>query len=325
MRILTMTNLYPTEADPTFGTFVGDQVEALRAHPGVERCDVLFVDGRSSRLNYLKAFAGLRRALVRAPVDVVHAHYGLMGGIAVTQRRVPAVITYHTGDLEITSWQRAISRQAYRMAADNICVSRHAMSRLPGPAHHLSCGVDLDLFGPRERASARRAFGVRDGEVGLLFPSRPARPKKAYPRFAEVVGELRRRGHAVHELHLRGLTRERVPELMAAADAMVLTSTQEGTPVSVMEALACGLGTVATPVGDVPDMLRAARNARVLEFETGAFADAVEVVLAASPAERSPDPEVRRFATSEITERLVAILGAVCAPGGARTAPAPCA
>src|SRR5450755_427150 len=102
MRILTLTNMYPTEADPTFGTFVGDQVEALRRHPGVERCDVLFVDGRSSRRNYVMGFEELRSALRRAPVDVVHAHYGLSGAIAVSQRRVPAVVTYHTGDLELT-------------------------------------------------------------------------------------------------------------------------------------------------------------------------------------------------------------------------------
>ena len=70
--------------------------------------------------------------------------------------------------------------------------------------------------------------------------------------------ELRRRGHRVRELHLRGLARDEVPTIMAAADAMVLTSLQEGSPVAVMEALATGLGVVATPVGDVEQMLAGA-------------------------------------------------------------------
>ena len=308
MRILTITNMYPTEADPTFGTFVADQVAALRSHPQVERCDVLFVDGRASRWNYLRAVAGLQRALRRRPADVVYAHYGLTGAVATMQRRVPTVVTYHTGDLELTRWQREVSRIAYRLAADNICVSLHAMDRLPGPAHHLTCGVDTTLFAPRARASARAAFGIEAHELALLFPSSPDRPKKAYPRFVAVVEELRNRGHRVRELHLRGLRREEVPSIMAAADVMVMTSLQEGAPVAVMEALACGLGVVATPVGDVASMLGAARNARVLPYACSAFADAVEAVAAADDDERLADPESLRFAEREITDRLVAIL-----------------
>lgn len=308
MRILTVTNMYPTEEDPTFGTFVADQVDALRAHPRVEQCDVLFINGRASRWDYLAAFANLQRTLKHRRVDVIHAHYGLAGAVATLQRRVPAVVTYHGSDLVQARWQRQVSRLAYRLAADNICVSLHAMSRLPGPARHLTCGVDTLLFTPRDRESARRAFGVDARELALLFPSSPDRPVKGYPRFVQVAEELRGRGHRVRELHLRGLRREEVPAIMAAADAMVMTSLSEGSPVVVMEAFACGLGVVATPVGDVPAMLEAAANAQVMPFEPSAFADAVEAVIAAGQGARRADPESLRFATSEITDRLVAIL-----------------
>jgi len=324
MRVLTMTNMYPTDADPAFGTFVADQVAALRAHPRIERCDVLFIDGRTNRWNYARAIVRMRRALARHPVDVVHAHYGLTGAIATSQRRVPAVVTYHTGDLELSRWQREVSGIAYRLAADNICVSRHAMDRLPGPAHHLTCGVDTSLFVPVDRGAARRHFGVGADEVALLFPSSPDRPKKAYPRFAEVVAELRRRGLAIHELHLRGLRREQVPAILAAADVMVMTSLQEGAPVAVMEALACGLGIVATPVGDVASMLDGARNARVLPFEVAQFADAVAAVARDGTGARSADPQSERFSTEVVTERLVTILeraaGAGADPAGAQCA-----
>ena len=308
MRILTLTNMYPTDEDPTFGTFVADQVIALRQNPEVDACEVMFINGRSSRLNYLRGAARLRQALNRSPADVVHAHYGLTGAVAVSQRRVPVVVTYHSGDLELTKWQRAVSRQAYRLATDNICVSRRAMTQLPGPAHHLSCGVDTNVFAPRDRAVARATLGVLADELALLFPSSPERPKKAYHRFAKVVAELRRRGRRVHELHLRGLTREQVPEVMAAADVMVLTSVQEGAPVAIMEALACGLGVVASPVGDVPAMLDRAQRAYVGAFDTTAFAAAAERLAAADPPVRRADPECRRFATNDITTRLVGIL-----------------
>jgi teichuronic acid biosynthesis glycosyltransferase TuaC len=311
--------MYPTDADPTYGTFVADQVAALRRHPRVERCDVMFVDGRASRWSYVRAFPRLARTLRRRPVDVIHAHYGLTGAVAVLQRRVPAVVTYHTGDLVGEQpWQHAVSRIVYRLATDNIAVSRRAMTALPGPAHHVTCGVDMTLFTPRDRAAAREAFGIADGELALLFPSSPRHVVKAYPRFAELVGELRRRGHAVHELHLEDLRRDQVPVIMAAADAMALTSTREGAPVCVMEALACGVGIVSTPVGDVASMLDGARNARVLEFDAVAFADAVEQVIASDPGVRAADPISTRFDEGTIIERVVGILERACDAQGTR-------
>jgi glycosyltransferase involved in cell wall biosynthesis len=313
MRILTVTNLYPTPADPTFGTFVGDQVAALRKHPRVEACEVLFIDGRSDKWNYLRGLGRVQRAVRARPFDVVLAHYGLTGALAVTQRHTPVVITYHAGDIMGERWQRTVSRLAYRRAADAISVSLTGLDELPGPAHLLTCGIDLDLFVPRERAAARARFEVADGDLAVLFPSHPDRVFKRYPRFVEVLGELRRRGRRVHELQLRGLSRSEVPELMAAADIMVMTSSVEGAPVAIMEALACGLPIVSTPVAEVPAMLADAAHARVLEFGAAAFADAVEAVLASAPVQRVPDPASRRFGEREITERLVQILEAAAA------------
>jgi glycosyltransferase involved in cell wall biosynthesis len=52
--------------------------------------------------------------------------------------------------------------------------------------------------------------------------------------------------------HVRLLgTRDDVPELLAAADVLVLTSDMEASPVSILEAMACGKPVVATQVGSV--------------------------------------------------------------------------
>jgi glycosyltransferase involved in cell wall biosynthesis len=47
-----------------------------------------------------------------------------------------------------------------------------------------------------------------------------------------------------------------VAQWYAALDALVLTSGNEGTPVSAIEALAAGRPVVATSVGGVPDVVR---------------------------------------------------------------------
>lgn len=50
-----------------------------------------------------------------------------------------------------------------------------------------------------------------------------------------------------------------MPVVLRAVDAVVLTSDNEGTPVTLIEALACGTAVAATPVGGVPDVLEGGR------------------------------------------------------------------
>lgn len=50
-----------------------------------------------------------------------------------------------------------------------------------------------------------------------------------------------------------------MPVVLRAVDAVVLTSDNEGTPVTLIEALACGTPVAATPVGGIPDVLENGR------------------------------------------------------------------
>jgi teichuronic acid biosynthesis glycosyltransferase TuaC len=308
VRVLVLANAYPTPADPWQGTYVAEQVSGLRAHPRIAQCDVLVINGMINRWNYARGFAQVRERLRNGSYDVIHAHYGLTGAVATTQSRVPVVVTYHTGDIELARWQRAVSRWAGRRAAANICVSLRSKSALGLPAEYLPCGIDVAAFAPKDRIRARRIFGVPEGALAVLFPSSPSRGKKRYPRFVSVCDTLRERGHHVHELRLERLTRDKVPHLLAAADVMVLTSVQEGSPIAIMEAMASGLPVVATPVGDVMSMLAEAEHARVLDFDALRFAHAVDAVVDDAPKVRHPLTGVERFDQQLVIERLVEIL-----------------
>ena len=78
LRVLVLTNMYPTRAEPHFGCFVRDQVDDLR-RLGVD-VTVLAFDGRGHKRRYAAAGpAAAPGAAAATAYDIVHAHYGLSG------------------------------------------------------------------------------------------------------------------------------------------------------------------------------------------------------------------------------------------------------
>lgn len=302
LSILVVTNMYPTPESPYYGTFVAEQVEGLRRLDGIADVDVVFVDGRTSWTNYLRGAREVRKALRTKRYDIVHAHYGLAGAIAVALTTIPVVVTYHSGDIDFIRWHRWISRVTARATALNICVCEADMPKLGARSVHLPCGIDLDSFRPPDRAVARRRYGLADDDLALLFPGPREHRKKAYYRFEEVREALRARGHKVVELRLENVTREDVPQLFAAADVLLLTSTSEGSPVSVMEALAGGVPIVAADVGDVKAMVSGVPNCHSGAYDCAQFVRWVEALDRTAP--RVPTTRSRRFDQRRILAAL---------------------
>ncbi|XYJ10754.1 TIGR03088 family PEP-CTERM/XrtA system glycosyltransferase [Telluria sp. B2] len=78
--------------------------------------------------------------------------------------------------------------------------------------------------------------------------------------------------------------RNDIPELMRSFDVFALSSIAEGTPVTLLEAMACGLPVVATKVGGIPEVVQDGVNgALVPASNPQALAEALDL-YAADPA-----------------------------------------
>ena len=100
MRVLVVTNAYPSASNVALGTFVKDQVESVRAL-GID-VEVLYIDraGQGS-----KAYRGLepvlRSAVDGAKPDLVHVTYGgvLADIVARKLSDLPLVVSFCGNDL----------------------------------------------------------------------------------------------------------------------------------------------------------------------------------------------------------------------------------
>lgn len=250
LRILVVTNVYPTPTMPGDTPAVRDQVESLRAC-GLE-VDVLRIDRSQGWRGYVKAaWRVFLENFRRSRYDLVHAYYGHSGLIAQCQFRYPVVVTFLGSDL-LTRRDGRIGKLAARLADGVIVMTEEmkAVARRPD-AHVIPHGINTGIFKPYSKEAARRELGLPSDEKLVLFPWDPVRAVKRYDIVKEVIEELQQRDESIRLVTVYDKPHEIAAKYMNACDAMILASDHEGAPMAVREALACGLPVVSVDVGDV--------------------------------------------------------------------------
>jgi glycosyltransferase involved in cell wall biosynthesis len=288
MRALVITSMYPSAEAPGRGSFVRDQVEALARIPGVDVELFAFSPGGVSP--YVAAARALRHRYRSTRFDVVHAHFGLTAWPAFAVGGAPHVVTLHGTDL-VHPRSRAITSAALCFVDLIAPVSAALAQLLPAHARRrrvelLPCGVDVRRFTPTPRRDARAALGLDQDGRFLLFPADPARPEKRYDRAREVAGEI-------PLLALRNVDPSEVPLWVNAADAVLVPSARESFGLAVLEALACDVPVLATPVGIAQDALAGIPGTLCSPFEAAAWRAALNRLLA------QDDPRVPGRAAAE--------------------------
>ncbi len=268
-------------------------------------------------------YTALLKEIDRRKADVLHLHgYGAttFGRLVAARRKIPVVLHEHA-NLTDTPWFQKIADRMLAPVTDlAIAVSRSTAdfvirARLV-PAERTKLvylGVPLEEFSrPRdaaEIAGARRALGIPPetfaiGTVTRLMPSKgneylvEAAPSivKGLPAArvyiageGELQADLEARARALDlggRLVFLGFQRD-VAQVLSAFDLLVFPSLWEGTPLTVLEALAMGKPIVSTDADGLQDVLTNGTDAvMVPRRDASALADAI-VRLASDPAERA--------------------------------------
>ncbi len=222
--------------------------------PGAEQIDGDMGTRRGIK-EYLQFFPKVRRQLRHGEFDLIHANYGLTAPYAVTQFRLPVVLTLWGSD--VVGFDGLVTKScAWR--ADTVTVRSQEMRELLGydNAYIIPSGVDLDRFRPIDQDEARKRVGWDSEGMHVLFPYSPDYERKNYPLAERVVERVEQElGEDITLQTISGVSHEEVPYYINAADAMLLTSEHEGSPNTVKEALACNVPVVSTDVGDVRERL----------------------------------------------------------------------
>jgi teichuronic acid biosynthesis glycosyltransferase TuaC len=307
MRVLVVTNLVPDESAPQRGRWVRDQVAEVRAR-GVEVEEFGFPRGRS---NYLPATRRLRALLRRERYDLVHAHYGLAGWVARAAGARPLLVTFHGTDVRhpiVGPLSRRLAWRADLVAAVSRALfaeedGRPGLPAVPGSAV-LPCGPELGRFAPSPRAAARNALGLEPEGRYLLFPANPGRAEKRHDRaaaLADATGATLLTGGSIEP--------EAMTTWMNAADAVLVTSDYEGFGMAAIEALACDVPVLSTPVGVAPYLLAGIAGCLCAPFDVDLWAAAARPHLDAEDPRVAGAARAATLAAGPMAERVIEVYG----------------
>jgi len=326
VRILLVSQMYPSAAAPDFGVFVQGLERELAAR-GHELERVVLDRRGGGKLRHAGLALRAVRAARRFRPDVVYAHFlfpaGFAGLLAARASGAPLVVTAHGQDVaNLTQYPfvRPLARRVVLGAAAVIAVSGWLRDRLiqsvPEAAKKtevVDCGVDLERFAPLERAPGPSPTFLCVGS--LIERKNVVRLADAFARLGE--GKLTFVGDGPLRPQLEGrpgvtvtgyLPHDAVPLHLAAADVLCQPSLVEPFGQAALEGLASARNVVASMVGGPPEFVPPEAGVLVDPHDEDALVAALRAAAALPvpnlAAREAAEPhDVRRQA-----ERVEAIL-----------------
>jgi glycosyltransferase involved in cell wall biosynthesis len=291
----------------------------LRA-PDVEVVRVPGLGRAPSPTDDARALAALVAEIRRFRPHIIHTHTakaGVLGRSAAVIGRVPLrVHTFHGHLLQgyfspartraVVAVERTFARTTTRLVAVGERVRDELLTAGIGrPPQYVVVPPGLELPPAPTRSEARLSLGLAPDAPVIAFVARLTKVKRP-DRFVAVarlvaarrpdavfvvVGEgeeladMQRQGSDLGE-RIRYLGwRSDVETVYAAADVTVLTSDNEGMPVSLIEAASVGCPAVTTDVGSAGEVVEDGVSGHVTALEPEALADATVRILS-DPAAR---------------------------------------
>jgi glycosyltransferase involved in cell wall biosynthesis len=258
--------MYPVPDYAYFGIHIKEQIEALKKYKLINS-EVYFINGREKKNNYLKSIFKIRKKISEKQYDLVHIHYGVSGlFLLFFKPNIPVVITLHSGELYRKKGlfshlvQKKLTLSILKRS-DKIIVlnddTAASLEKYKGKIIKLPCGLDLQVF-------KKMSTNKNTDSILIGFPGNKARKEKNFKLFSEIINLLRKT-NTIEIAEFHQLTRNEVVEKLNQIDLLLMTSTVEGSPQIIKEAMACNKPIVSTNVGDVKDLLKGVKNSFLID------------------------------------------------------------
>lgn len=226
----------------------------------------------SGFFHYLSNIRKLNTYLKKNKIDLLHAHYGISGVVALlsSRNRTPVVISFMGDDLlgaKNKNGKQTIKGKGIKYLSkltaryyNYIIVKSSNLSKelISKRVSVIPNGVNLEFFKPTNLFETKTSNRIK-----LLFLSDPNRPEKNFRLLEETVKLI---DEFDLEIDVRyNISKEKVLESYWESDIICLSSFHEGSPNVIKEAMALNKVTLTTNVGDVYENFHECNNLFISE------------------------------------------------------------
>lgn len=233
----------------TVSSFVRTQFESL-SDEGFEM--ELFPVVGHGWMSYLKSIISLRKKIRTENPDIIHAHYSVCGIVAYLAALGlrPKVVVSILGSFPKKNFKLIWVRFFIRHLWDKtITKSERTAQQLGLDVDIVPNGVDMGKFEIIDYKAAREMVGFSSDKKYIIWCSHPQRVEKRYSLAQASISLLKESN--IELVPIFDKPHDEVVKYMCAADLLLLTSANEGSPNVIKESMACNCPIVTTDVGDV--------------------------------------------------------------------------
>ena len=303
--------------------FVLSQAKSIQEE-GVE---ILFykVIGKGIR-GYLKNVRKLRLFLSEHSIDIIHAHYSFNGLLALLAIAKPPVVVSFMGSDTYGDYDT--KGRLKRGSFINIFISKAiqpfinaAIVKSPNLANYIYTknklstipnGVNINIFKPIDQSVAKEKLGLHKDINYVLFLGEKGNERKNFELSANAVSKVNEESKSkILFLTPYPVSQELLPYYMCAANVVLLSSYNEGSPNVIKEAMACNRPIVSTNVGDVEWLFGNEPGHYIASFEVDDYANKLKQAVDFSNNNESTNGRERikqlGLDSQTIAQRIIAI------------------
>jgi glycosyltransferase involved in cell wall biosynthesis len=229
-----------------------------------------------------KAKRSIQRLSRDIDAGILYAHWILPTGYLAVKSRKNEKVVIHVHGTDFTLMQKSRTLKKFSIStlkrADGIiCVSQQQAETIEKfvecPIMVQSMGIDLSRF----NFSAKNEFNKRVLFVGRVTEAKGVNGILAAAKLLPdwhftIVGdgpylpELKlKSGNVANMLLVGKIANDELPKYYHEADVFLLPSQREGVPVTIVEALACGVPVIATDVGQISELVKDGENGYLID------------------------------------------------------------
>ena len=340
-----MRGLHATEFDHRLYTGFCADDEADYLDTVATDVTALRIEGFGRRVSLkgdLRAFFSLVKEIRSFKPHVIHTHTakaGFLGRIASIVSFYPSirVHTFHGHLLNgyfgsfkrflVVLAEKILAMFSHQLLAVGDKVRQDLLAARVGTIKKFSLmPPGLQISGLPNKIASQDFYGLSSQKLQCAFIGRVTRIKRP-DRFLDIVSEIDRRGLDI-EFFIAGdgellescrarITDEDLPvkilgwqsnieRVLAAADIVILTSDNEGTPLSLIQAGMSSLPVVTTRVGSVPEVVLDGVTGFVTDLDVQKIADALEKLAKSAELRARMGASAQEFTLSNFgVDRLV--------------------